>query len=113
MKKQGEILKLDRLNVLNYSYDGGNGEIYWPAQKEPMFVIWSFGGGWDHVSVSYKRRIPTWDEMCRVKDMFFKEDETVVQFHPKKSEYKNLCPTCLHLWRDQNQEHKLPARELV
>ena len=113
MKKQEDILKLERLRVLNHGIDGGNGEIYWPAQREPMFVVWSFGGGWDHVSVSYTKRTPTWNEMCRVKDMFWNEEETVVQYHPKKSEYKNLCETCLHLWRKQGEEPELPPKEYV
>ena len=113
MKKQEDILKISRLRVLDHGCDGGYGEVYWAAQKEPMLIIWSFGGGWDHVSCSYTHRVPTWDEMCRVKDMFFNDEETVVQFHPKKSEYKNLCPTCLHLWRKQGQEHELPPRGLV
>lgn len=113
MKKQEEILKLDRLRVLQKGYDGGCGEIYFPAQKEPMLVIWSFGEGWDHVSVSYRKRTPTWDEMCKVKDMFFNEEETVVQYHPKKSEYKNLHEHCLHLWRKQGKEIELPPSRLV
>lgn len=36
------------------------------------------------------------------KDMFFKEDEIVVQYHPAKSEYVNNMPNCLHLWRPTN-----------
>ena len=53
--------------------------------------------GWDHVSVSLRTRTPTWDEMAKVKRMFFDDEETVVQFHPKKSEYVNNHPYCLHL----------------
>jgi len=43
-------------------------------------------GGWEHVSVSLvagRDMTPTWTEMNWVKDLFWKEDETVVQFHPK------------------------------
>lgn len=56
-------------------------------------------GGWEHVSVSTATRCPTWDEMCRVKDLFWAEDETVIQFHPPRSEYVNNHQFCLHLWK--------------
>ena len=61
----------------------------------------SNGGGWDHVSVSRKTRCPTWDEMCWVKDQFFRPDECVMQLHPPKAENVNCHPFCLHLWRPQ------------
>lgn len=78
-----------------------------------MAVISSDGGGWDHVSVSMKGRCPNWIEMSHVKDLFFKDEETVVQYHPKKSEYVNNCGTCLHLWRNQERGHELPPTGMV
>lgn len=69
--------------------------------------------GWEHVSVSCKNRCPNWPEMSFVKDLFWRGDETVVQFHPPESEYVNNHPYCLHLWRDTNSEHKLPPSILV
>lgn len=54
---------------------------------------------WQHVSVSIPNRCPTWQEMCFIKDMFWGEDEVVLQYHPRKSEYVNNHPYCLHLWR--------------
>ena len=62
---------------------------------------------WQHVSVSYPYRTPTWNEMCFIKNLFWGEDATVVQFHPKKSEYVNNHPHCLHLWRHKSG-HELP-----
>ena len=64
--------------------------------------------GWEHVSVSLHRRSPTWDEMCYVKNLFWREDETVLQFHPKKSKYVNQMPFCLHLWKKIGVEPELP-----
>lgn len=55
--------------------------------------------GWEHVSVSTAVRCPTWDEMCTVKDLFWSEEEAVVQFHPPRSEYVNNHKFCLHLWK--------------
>ncbi len=57
--------------------------------------------GWEHVSVSTRRRTPNWIEMCFVKDLFWTEDECVIQFHPPRSEYVNNHPNCLHLWRQK------------
>lgn len=65
-------------------------------------VIWGDNeGGWEHVSVSprHKFKIPTWDDMCVIKDTFWNNDEEVYQIHPKKSEYVNLRSNCLHLWK--------------
>ena len=58
--------------------------------------------GWEHVSIELMaRRLPTWDEMCYVKDLFWDEEEEVIQIHPKKSHYVNLTEA-LHLWRPIN-----------
>jgi hypothetical protein len=69
--------------------------------------------GWEHVSVSTERRIPNWLEMCFVKDLFWSEDECVVQFHPPRAEYVNQHPNCLHLWKNTRQEFPLPPSLLV
>lgn len=114
MKKQSEIIRLDRLRVIGTGVDGGCGEIYLNGLKnEPLTVVWSFGGGWEHVSVSYRRRCPTWDEMCRVKDMFFHPEEVAVQFHPRESEYVNIDPHCLHIWRKCGEDFETPPMAFV
>lgn len=63
-------------------------------------VVWgSDEHGVEHVSVSFKDRCPTWDEMCIVKDVFWREEERCIQLHPKRSEYVNMVEHCLHIWR--------------
>ncbi|TXH71415.1 MAG: hypothetical protein E6Q83_03625 [Thiothrix sp.] len=59
--------------------------------KQALKVIASVEEGWEHVSVSLGNRCPTWDE-----------EDMVIQFHPAKSEYVNLHPHALHLWRKEN-----------
>ena len=54
---------------------------------------------WEHVSVSTAVRCPTWEEMCRVKDLFWDPEDAVFQIHPPEKEYINQHPYCLHLWR--------------
>ena len=78
-----------------------------------MFVIFSDGGGWEHVSVSLKSgKIPNWEEMCFVKDLIFDESETVVQFHPKKVKHVNNAEV-LHLWKQTDKEYELPPMIMV
>ena len=68
---------------------------------------------WEHVSVSFADHIPTWDDMQFAKELFWQDDETVVQFHPRKSAYVNHHPYVLHLWRRVGQDYSLPPRELI
>jgi hypothetical protein len=69
--------------------------------------------GWEHVSISTRRRPPNWQEMCFVKDLFWDENECVIQFHPPRSEYVNNHPHCLHLWRPNDDHVRLPPSILV
>ena len=107
MKTLNELINAPNLCIQETAQDGGRGFVQ--LQKTTASVIWSNGGGWEHVSISpYKRSyIPSWDEMCKLKDMFFNDNEWVVQFHPAKSEYVNNMPNCLHLWRPMVE--KLPT----
>lgn len=106
-----DLTYLDSCRVdMRWRY-GGTGDAKSGAFKvfvngRSFFVIASSGGGWEHVSVdpNSKKRCPTWDEMCAIKDMFFDEEEVVMQLHPAKSEYVNIHPYCLHLWRPLERE---------
>lgn len=71
--------------------------------------------GWEHVSVSIDKmnRCPNWPEMVFVKNLFWDEEETVIQFHPPKSEYVNHHPTTLHLWKPRGEAIKTPPSILV
>ncbi len=75
-----------------------------------LFAIASDGMGWEHVSLHVidQNRCPTWEEMCYAKSMFWADDETVVQYHPPKSEYVNIHPYVLHLWRPVDQPVPVP-----
>ena len=71
------------------------------------------GMGWDHVSVSFAMRCPTWEEMCEIKDIFFREDEACVQYHPAADEYINNHPYCLHIFRPQEKTLPTPPSWMV
>jgi hypothetical protein len=71
------------------------------------------GVGWDHVSVSLNDRCPTWEEMCKIKDIFFNDEELAIQYHPKKSEYVNSMDYCLHLWKAHDIDFPRPNPCLI
>lgn len=76
-------------------------------------VIASRGMGWEHVSVSQPSKTPSWEIMAKVKEMFFEEEEVVIQYHPKKSEYINNHKHCLHLWRPIDKEIITPPTWMI
>lgn len=88
-----------------------------PKDKAPcgmeLRIIASTGMNWDHVSVSLKNRVPNWQEMCFVKELFFEDHECVIQYHPPKENYVNIHENVLHLWRLQDFQIPLPPTELV
>lgn len=81
--------------------------------RDGFMVIASWGMGWEHVSVSRSNRTPTWEEMCRIKDLFWGSEECVVQYHPPKADYRNLHKYCLHLWKPIGVEIPRPAAIMV
>ena len=83
--------------------------------KKPVLlrIIASDGAGWEHVSVSLPHRTPTWDEMCFIKELFWDDDDVVVQYHPARKDYVNLHPYCLHLWRPLPSQGELPVPESI
>lgn len=76
-------------------------------------------GGWEHVSVHMeetrrgKQRTPSWEQMVKIKDIFWGPEEAVVQFHPPQSEYVNNHPHVLHLWKWTKGEFPRPNGLLV
>ena len=115
MKTLDEILQQPRLQVLRTGEDGGQGLMMldYKNPNKAAFVVWSNGGGWDHVSVSWPNRCPTWEEMCMAKRTFFYPEEVCVEYHPPQSEYVNVHPYCLHLWRLQQPGMPLPPSWMV
>lgn len=84
---------------------GNKGAFILPPKigNRKLYIIASDGIKWEHVSVhafvGKHTRIPTWIEMCYVKDTFWDDEDVVMQLHPAKSEYINNHPDVLHLWR--------------
>lgn len=107
MKKREEIitnLKIWNIETLPF---GMNRALVRLPECGTCSVVWSDNeNGWEHVSVAPKKQfhIPSWNDMCALKDMFFNDEEEVYQIHPKRSEYVNLQSNCLHLWKPIGHE---------
>lgn len=99
-------LEIYRRPYLGQLGDRQNGMLVIP--KRDLRVIFSDGGGWQHVSASHSDHCPSWETMCWLKDQFWDPELTVLQFHPPRSEYVNAHPFCLHLWRPVGQTIALP-----
>ncbi len=73
----------------------------------------SVGIEWEHVSVSLSNRCPNWEEMCFIKDLFWDEEEAVMQLHPPRSKWINNHAYCLHMWRPNKEQIPLPPEVAV
>ena len=114
MRPLEEIKANHRLQIVQQDEDGLVAYLVHPCYKtRAMAIIASWGGGWDHVSVSFSKRCPTWDEMCMVKAIFWSDEECVVQYHPPRSVYVNNHPYCLHLWKSQGVAIEMPPTFMV
>ena len=113
MKTLDEIKNSGRVVITEQNDDGFSGMFYAPGISATLICSW--GGGWEHVSISPTRKsyTPSWDDMCRLKETIFKDEEAVVQIHPPKSEYVNNMPNCLHLWRCTYKDMVLPPAVFV
>jgi hypothetical protein len=75
--------------------------------------VWQFKGGirtittleqypdkswWIHVSMSYPNRLPTWEDLKAVKNLFIGKKKLAVQILPQEDDYLNFHPFTLHLY---------------
>lgn len=83
------------------------GEIF-DRKERICFTLGQNENGWEHVAISIGngRKTPSWEVMCKAKKVFWRDDEEVVQLHPKESEYfhgfAGANMEVLHLWRPVN-----------
>jgi hypothetical protein len=91
--------------------DRSNGYLLFP--KRGMKVIFSNGGGWEHVSISFADRCPTWAEMEEVKRRMWEDTDCVMQLHVPVAQHRNFHPHCLHLWRPLDAEIPMPPGVFV
>ena len=83
------------------------------GEKLTIMVADGSETGWEHCSVSTRRRIPNWIEMSWVKDRCWEPEDVVLQYHPAKSHYVNNYSVVLHMWRCVREEFPTPPDILV
>lgn len=91
--------------------DESNGVFFFP--QKGLFCIISAGEGWEHVSVSRKSRMPTYEDMMFVAKQFWDDGDTLMQLRVPKSEHINVSNFCLHWWRPIDGEIPRPAAWMV
>lgn len=76
-----------------------------------LFIIASTGEyddgkEWLHISVSRKSRLPTYEEITRIKRDFIGDDKKAISVLPEKKYHVNIHEYCLHLF--YSAENPLP-----
>lgn len=119
MRNIEELKKTLHLCVTGRLMDNGadrfhiyEGWVDWPGFKGTVVFGYDEAGLMEHVSVSCmnRRKLPSWDDMAKLKNMFFYPEEMVVQIHPAESRYLhgvNGLDNVLHLWRPMNGDFSI------
>lgn len=96
-----------------------------PKKKQTVAIIIANDGtegGWEHVSCHVRiaqgtrppiMRVPSYDELCWLKDLFWESHECAMQFHVPKTDHINRHQHCLHLWRRAGANCELPPTIMV
>ena len=69
--------------------------------------------GWEHLAVSFKNKIPSWECMQEMKELCFYDDEECFQLHPKADNYINNNQYTLHIWRPTEGMKQIPPSIFV
>lgn len=124
MKNIEEIKNSTGMQIKMEGQDGFGGTVHKIIYKsgKPKFsnklednlnFIFSWGCGFEHLSVSTPVRTPTWEQMCLMKDIFWNDDEVCMQLHPKKENYVDNMQFCLHIWKPIDKEIPQPPSIMV
>ena len=65
------------------------------------------GEQWFHVSVSRSDRLPTWQEIVKVKNEFMGEDREAYQVIPRVEDHINIHQFCIHLLSPLDQKPRV------
>ena len=106
MKNIEEIKKTPGIVIKKEGPDGFGGSVFPIEYKngkvkviknidKVLHFIFSWGCGFEHLSVSTPIKTPTWEQMCFMKDIFWGENEVCMQLHPKKEDYVNNMPSIM------------------
>lgn len=116
-KTQGMLIKKEGQDgfggsIFPIEYKKGKTKVITDNDKVLNFIF-SFGCGFEHLSVSTQIKTPTWEQMCKMKDIFWRDDEVCMQLHPTKEEYVDNMAYCLHIWKPIDKEIPTPPSIMV
>ena len=82
-KTMGMKIKAEKNNgfggsIFPIEYKKGKAKIVQDYDKVLNFMF-SWACGFEHLSVSTTVKTPDWEQMCKMKDIFWKEDEVKIQ----------------------------------
>lgn len=107
MRAHEEIKNNKALGLITCHINTYFGYIVLSNGKKGTIIAGRNEDGWEHVSIClYMGKNPTWEDMCEVKNIFWDDEEQVVQIHPKKSQYVNITES-FHLWRPANGDWEI------
>ena len=96
------LLRIDlagfRLIDGNPRRDDGSAWIKGDLQVLASAAVERDGHRWLHVSLSRQGRLPSWDDITLVKQIFIGDERLALQVFPPQAEYVNIHPHVLHLW---------------
>lgn len=89
-----------------------------PVTRKQYWCKFTSAQGWEHICVSCggngtSKKVPSYEVMCAVKDIFWDEEECCVEYHPRKSQYVNNNEGCLHIWKCIDRDFPEPDPLLV
>lgn len=113
MKELKKIKDTTNLFIDKENFDGIMGRYFNREDTKMYTFVFSWGGGWEHLSVSLPHKTPSWDTMCIMKNIFWEDDEVCVEYHPRRMDYVNLHQHCLHIWRPIDKELPTPPKIYV
>ena len=113
MKDLKKIKETTNLLIDQETDDGIIGRYFNKEDNKMYTYVFSWGGGWEHLSVSRPNKTPSWDIMCMMKDIFWNDDEVCIEYHPRKSDYVNFHQHCLHIWKPINEKLPTPPKIYV
>jgi len=71
-------------------------------RNDGLNVLFSYfdmdGKPWLHVSMSRHKRIPSYEDMLAVKNIFVGNDRQAIQVFPRTEKHLNINEYVLHLW---------------
>jgi hypothetical protein len=76
---------------------------FWQNDKRGLRIIadidtYPDGKKWIHLSMSSRRRIPTYEEMAYMKKHWLGENLKAIMVFPEKAMHVNYHPRCLHMF---------------